>query len=146
MRRIVLPNDVLLAEVARLLDAGENVTMKVKGNSMLPFITGSCDSVVLRRPTLLKPGNIVLARLDHGPYVIHRITAIRNRQFVLMGDGNLYATETCTRQSIVGQVICVIKKDRVVDCTTAIQLGKAKLWKKLLPIRRYLLAIYRQIN
>ena len=145
MRRIVLPNEVLLPEITRLLEAGETVTMKVKGNSMLPFITGGRDSVVLRRAVALKAGDIVLARLDDGHYVLHRITAIRGERFTLMGDGNLCGTETCTRQAIAGQAIRVIKDGRTVDCTTPAQLRKAKLWKTLLPIRRYLLAIYKRV-
>ncbi|MDD3038788.1 S24/S26 family peptidase [Bacteroides sp.] len=144
MQRIVLPNDVLLPEVTRLLEAGETVTMKVKGNSMLPFITGGRDSVVLRRAVTLHTGDIVLARLDDGRYVLHRITAIRGEWFTLMGDGNLYGTETCMRHSIAGQAIRVIKGSRTIDCTLPTQLRKAKLWKVLLPIRRYLLAIYKR--
>ena len=145
MRRIVLPNDVLLPEVTRLLEAGETVTMKVKGDSMLPFITGDRDSVVLCRAVALKTGDIVLARLDDGRYVLHRITAIRGERFTLMGDGNLLGTETCTRQAIAGQAIRVIKEGRMLDCTTPAQLRKAKLWKTMLPIRRYLLAIYKRV-
>lgn len=146
MQRIVLPNEVLLSEVVRLLEAGQTVTMRVKGDSMLPFITGKSDSVVLRRPVMLRPGDIVLAQPDQGKYVIHRIAAIRGEQFTLMGDGNLCGIETCTRQDITGQVLRIIKKDRMVDCTTNCSLWKAKLWKILLPIRRYLLIIYKRIN
>ena len=145
MQRIVLPNDVLLPEVTRLLQAGESVTMRVKGNSMLPFITGGRDSVVLRRAIALKVGDIVLARLDDGRYVLHRVTAIRGERFTLMGDGNLCGTEACTRQAIAGQAIRVIKEGRTMDCTAPAQLRKAKLWRALLPLRRYLLAIYKRV-
>ena len=39
MKKVILSNDVLLPEIIRLLNEGESITMKVKGNSMLPFIT-----------------------------------------------------------------------------------------------------------
>lgn len=146
MQRLTLPNEVLLPEVIRLLEEGERVTMKVKGNSMLPFITGECDSVVLQKVRCLAKGDIVLAEVGHGRYVIHRIIAIAGDHITLMGDGNLYGTERCRRDAITGQAIRIIKKGKTIDCTAPAQRRKAEIWKALLPIRRYLLAIYKQIN
>lgn len=62
MTSINVPNSVLLPEVERLLREGRRVTLRTRGHSMLPFIVGGRDSVVLRPPTLpLQPGRIVLA-------------------------------------------------------------------------------------
>lgn len=142
----MLPNEVLLPEVVRLLEAGETVTMKVKGDSMLPFITGERDSVVLRRTGELKRGDIVLAKLNNGKYVIHRIIALAARRVTLMGDGNLYGREKCPRTAIAGQAIRILRKGKTIDCTAPAQRRRAALWKALLPVRRYLLGIYRRIT
>ena len=40
MNTITIANEILLEEVRRLLMKGNNVTIRAKGNSMLPFITG----------------------------------------------------------------------------------------------------------
>jgi len=62
MDRIVLPNDVLLNEVAQLLGEGREVVITPKGRSMLPFIRGDVDQVKLRHPDCLKEGDIVRIR------------------------------------------------------------------------------------
>ena len=145
MQRVTLPNEVLLSEVGRLLQAGETVTMKVKGNSMLPFITGERDSVVLRRAGKLRQGDIVLAKLENGEYVLHRIVALNAHRITLMGDGNLCGTEQCPRTAIAGQAIRILRRGKTIKCTSPTQRRRAALWKALLPVRRYLLAIYKRI-
>lgn len=148
MKKVTLPNDVLLPAVVRLLEEGESVTLKVKGKSMLPFIVGERDSVVLQAATVseLMIGDIVLAKLNDSRYVLHRIIGLDRGYISLMGDGNRHGRETCRGEAIVGQVIRIIKKERVIDCTTFVHRRKVAIWKALLPIRGYLLAIYRQIN
>ena len=95
MGKITLPNDVLLDEVARLVDEGEAVTLMTKGASMLPFIVGGRDSVLLVRPEELFPGMIVLAYVQGGRYVLHRILSVDGTKVVLMGDGNIKGVEVC---------------------------------------------------
>lgn len=138
---------MLLPEVEKLLREGESVALKVKGNSMLPFIVGERDSVVLHKVRqTLKKGDIVLAHLADGRYVLHRIIAISDRVITLMGDGNLVGTETCTQADVAGQAIRILRNGRSVDCTTPLERWKGKIWKTLQPARRYLLAVYRRFN
>ena len=61
MGKVVLPNEVLLGEVAQLLSEGREVVMTPKGRSMLPFIRGEVDRIKLRQPDSLNVGDIVLA-------------------------------------------------------------------------------------
>lgn len=147
MKRVIVSNDVLLPEIIRLLNEGESVTMRVKGSSMLPFITDR-DSVVLRKVDVskLKKGDIVLAATNDAQYVLHRITVIKNGYIILMGDGNLYGREMCTPEEIAGQAALVIKGEKKIDCTSLTERCKAWGWYALLPWRRYLLAIYKRIK
>ena len=55
MKKVVMQNEILLTEVQRLVAEGESVTLKAKGTSMLPFIRGEHDNVVL-----VKPGHVRL--------------------------------------------------------------------------------------
>ena len=43
----LIPNEVLLPEVARLISEGHTVTLTVRGNSMNPFLVDRRDSIVL---------------------------------------------------------------------------------------------------
>ncbi len=139
MTSVQLPNDVLLSGAEVFLNEGRDVVLKTKGNSMLPFIRGDKDSVRLRKPDCLEVGDIVLVRLP-GRYVMHRIITSTGDDFVMMGDGNLVGTESFNRNDVIGKVVAIIKENgkEVIP-------GKGRLWTKLRPVRRYLLAIYRRI-
>lgn len=135
-----LPNDVLLTEVGKLLSDGHEVEMLTKGNSMLPFIVGDRDSVRLKKKDAYSAGDIVLAQIRKGHFVLHRIKSIDlSGNVVLMGDGNISGTEKCNADDICGAVTAILKpKMEVVP-------GKAALWGRLVPVRRYLLYIYRHL-
>ena len=141
MKKMVVPNEILLAEADDLLSRGIEVVLMTKGNSMLPFIRGEKDSVNLKRFGAVKVGDIVLARIAPQRYVLHRIFSIDGDQVTLMGDGNLVGTESCRLSDILGTVTEIIrpsgKKKKVTD---------GSLWRTLLPVRRYLLWIYRKLN
>lgn len=139
MGTIQLPNDVLLSRAEAFLNEGREVVIRAKGNSMLPFIHGDRDSVVLKKCDEFAVGDIVLVRLP-GRYVMHRIISISQDIFVMMGDGNVTGTEVFRRGDVLGKVIWIVREDG-----RYIKPGNGRLWRKLLPIRRYLLAVYRRI-
>ena len=140
MDRIVLPNDVLLNEVAQLLGEGREVVITPKGRSMLPFIRGEVDQIKLRQPDGLRVGDIVLAYFENH-YVLHRIVAINGEEVVLLGDGNLKGTEQGDRSEVVGKVVEIITPDLRQH-----KPGKAWLWRHTLFFRKYLLKVYRKWN
>lgn len=146
--KLLLPNNLLLREIEEMLVNERTVMMKTKGDSMLPFIVGGRDSVLIRRPSEVKSlhtGQIVLAHLPNSQYVLHRIVRIRETEIILMGDGNFRETESCRLSDIKGIVTKIIRNGRYVDCNTKAERYKAEIWSALLPIRRYLLYIYRRI-
>lgn len=139
-------NDILIPELARLLNEEKEVRFTPSGNSMRPFIEGEKDSVVLA--LLNKPprkGDILLARVhiaDRMTYVLHRVLRVEENEqktiYVLQGDGNLQGEERCTKDEIIGIVKCVEYPSgrRKIH-------SSACLWQCLMPYRRYLLKIYR---
>ena len=125
-----------------MLSEGREVVLRTKGNSMDPFIRGGEDSVMLfnRGQESIQTGDIVLAHVTSDRYVLHRVIDIEGNVLTLMGDGNLIGTEVCTRADVLGTAIKIIKPSG-----REIVPGKAVLWRKLKPARRYILAIYRRI-
>ena len=140
MEKVVLPNDVVLGEVSRLLHEGREVVMTPKGNSMRPFIRGQVDNVRLQPIKVLKVGDIVLARYN-GRYVLHRIIAIEGDQVTLMGDGNLQGVEQVLKSDVTGVVVEIITPEGEKR-----RPSNGLVWRKLLPFRKYLLKIYRKWN
>lgn len=140
MKKMIVPNEILLAEADDLLSRGIEVILMTKGNSMLPFIRGEKDSVNLKRFDAVEVGDIVLARIAPQRYVLHRIIAIEGDTVTLMGDGNLVGTESCRLSDILGTVREIIRPNGSVKKVT-----KGTIWRKLLPVRRYLLWVYRKL-
>ena len=141
-----LTSDVVLQETMDMLQEGRRVVLPVKGNSMLPFIIGEKENVELVRPqSPLKVGDVVLAWANNAHYVIHRIIDIDGDRVSLMGDGNIGNVEHCKMDDVVALAEFVVSssgKRRYLY--TKKRMRRARLWRKLKPIRRWLLAIYRR--
>ena len=136
----------IIDEAIRLVDEGVSVTLPVNGNSMLPFIIGGKESVILQQPELPKVGGVVLAWADGYRYVVHRIVRIDGERVTLMGDGNLMGTEHCLIGDIKARVTHVVDaKGRTHYLYKGWRKLAAKVWFWLRPVRRYLLAIYRRL-
>ena len=140
-----MKDNEIIEEACRLVREGVNVTLPVKGRSMLPFIIGGKESVILHRPGLIDVGDVVLAWVDGCRYVVHRIIRIDGDNVTLMGDGNL-TTEHCTLDDIKAIATHVVDaKDKTHYLYNRWRMLGAKVWYWLRPIRRYLLAIYRRL-
>ena len=138
-------NDVI-EEAVRLVQKGVTVTFPVTGQSMLPFIIGGKESVILHRPGLIDVGDVVLAWVDGNRYVVHRIIKLDYDRVTLMGDGNVKGTEHCLLKDVKARVTHVVSADnKKRDLYSRWRVRAAKLWYCLRPIRRYLLAIYRRL-
>ena len=141
-----MTDNEIIVEAIRLVKEGVSVTLPVNGNSMLPFIIGGKESVILHAPGLTAVGDVVLAWVDGCRYVVHRIIRIDGDRVTLMGDGNLVGTEHCLFSDIKARVTHVVGSDeRPRDLYTSWRKMAARVWWYLRPIRRYLLAIYRRL-
>lgn len=142
--RLLLDNGQLFSEVAQLLEQGYSVTLRGKGNSMFPFVADGRDSVVLQKAEHVGVGDIVLAQVTERGYVLHRVYKAEGERLTLMGDGNLRATERCRREDVLGKVVRILRNGRYVECSSSAERFKAACWRRLLPVRRYLLFVCRR--
>ena len=143
---VAAPKDdaLILSEAIRLVGEGVEVIFPVNGRSMRPFIEGGRDSVVLVRPTNVKPMDVVLAKTEDNRYVVHRVLEIAGDRVTLMGDGNLQGREHAECKQIYAKVTHVVHPNGYKRSlyTPFIQFVQ-KMWVSLLPLRRYLLKLYR---
>ena len=146
--KIVLPNAIMLGQVSEFLGEGHSVVIMTKGQSMSPFIRGERDSVELLRRPSVEVGDIVLAQISPGHYVLHRVNAIREDKVRLKGDGNLDGTEACTMQDICGTAVAILKPgDRRIDCFAPRWKRRFRRWVAAPRIvRRIVLGFYRRIK
>ncbi len=144
VRHLEVPNAVLLEKVREAIRSGHTATINVKGYSMRPFLENCRDRVILAAPPEnLSVGDAVLAEIRPKVYVLHRIIARDGEHLCLMGDGNLRGTEQCRTTDVIGIVTHYIYRHRVVSASDPRLCRLIRFWRKALPVRRYLLYVYR---
>ena len=140
-------NTKMIDEAVVLLYDGYSVTLPVAGRSMLPFIIGDRESVILAKPENLRRGIIALAWVEQRRYVLHRIERIEGDKVTLMGDGNLVGREYChitDVKAIATHSVDALQKRHYLY--TKWRCAASEAWWLLMPIRRYILAIYKRMN
>ena len=144
IRHIKVANNRFLPEVIRMIGNGHSVTIPLKGYSMRPFLEDDRDKAILSEVEILNVGDVVLAEISHGTYVLHRIISMDSSQAILRGDGNI-ACEHCRLENIKAVAIGFYRKGSCKPCLTSSMKWKVYswIWTRLYPIRRYLLFIYR---
>lgn len=143
----MVTDHVIIEEASRLVRDGVCVTLPVNGQSMLPFIIGGKESVILQKPENLKVGHVVLAWVDGNHFVVHRIKAIDGANVTLTGDGNLGGLEHCQLSDVRALATHVVDtKGRKHDLYTKWRMRGLNIWNKLFPLRRYILGVYRRIK
>ena len=141
-----MTDEIIIQEAVRLVDDGVSVTFPVKGTSMLPFIIGGKESVILQKASKINVGDVVLAWVDGCRYVVHRVISIDGEQVVLMGDGNIVGVEHCSLNDVKALATHVVsRKGRKRDLYAPWRQRASRLWWHLRPVRRYVLAIYRRL-
>lgn len=107
---VILPNEILLKEVKKLIDEGHDVTLRVRGVSMRPFLEDRRDKIVLTEVKNFKEGDVVLAEIAPGKYVFHRIVSINNGAVILRGDGNVRGVEMCRLENILAATKMFVRR------------------------------------
>lgn len=147
-RTKAIANEILLEETARLIREGHTVTHLVRGNSMNPFLVDRRDKVILSPFTAeeLLPGAVVLARDETDRYVLHRIIRRSGNRLTLMGDGNVTGTEETSTDQVLGVVTTVIRKGKRYSCKGGRWRRYSIFWKNMLPLRKFVLAVWRSMQ
>ncbi len=110
----IVSNADYFAEVQRMLQEGKEVRIRIKGQSMRPFIQDG-DTVMLQayQGQPLSLGSHILAK-DKEKFVFHRLVAKKKGQYVLAGDGNLVLHEYITENDIIAIAYMHYPKDKEV--------------------------------
>ena len=140
-----IPNEILIPEVARLVNEGKSVTLPLRGQSMRPYLEDQRDKgllVKIEKP--LKKGDVILAETAPRRYALHRIVKIEGDDITMCGDGN-FSPELIKRSDVLAIAVGFYrngstKLDSVDSLSYRIYW---RLWVWLRPLRRYLLIAWR---
>lgn len=141
-------NDQLFPFAEQLLSEGHTFTLTLHGNSMRPFLEDGRDTGLLvpMNPDELKVGDVVLCEFLPRRYALHRVIAVRDHDFDMLGDGNLTPEYHCPKSRIIARAEGFYRKGRKqMDSVNGRKWRLYSfLWTRLRPLRRYLLFIYRR--
>ncbi len=142
---IYIKNNEFFKEVLELVNKGRKVTIPVRGYSMRPFLEDRRDKVTLIAPCPPSIGDPVMAEIEPGVYVLHRVIDIKGKILTLKGDGNLIGTESCNISQIVACVDHFIRKEKIYTTKSLTWRIYSHLWLALTPFHAKLLYIYRHL-
>lgn len=124
-----------------------------KGYSMRPFIRSGQDLVEIhpRGPERLRKYDVVLYRRG-AEYVLHRIVAVRDRDYVICGDNCVELEKGITDSQIIGVLTGIVRDGKKLDIHSRGYRLRVRLWVALygpralyLRIRRFLSGVWRTI-
>jgi len=135
-----LQSRTLIPLIEAELQAGKQVTFRVKGTSMRPFLWSNVTNITMIQPNdLLKRFDIVLYQNDQHQYVLHRIIRIKGTTLIIQGDA-LMNREIIALGSVIGVALSyeTNHKNRQINQWHRFQ---AWLWHQLRFARRLFLAL-----
>ena len=152
-----IDNNTYFDAVTTMLKEGQDVTINVRGASMLPFLSESrSDQVILegaeagtpdgRERVKVNVNDIVLFRLGDR-YILHRILKINDNDIAeIQGDGILNAKEHCHRDQILARVSTIIRSGKdAINTKSSTYRRNVRIWMILKPLRRPMLWLWKRL-
>ncbi|MBP3691944.1 MAG: S24/S26 family peptidase [Clostridia bacterium] len=87
------------------------------GRSMYPMLRYETDKVLVEKATgPFTKYDVVLYPNNHGKYVLHRIIKIKNGEYIIRGDNNLFNEYGITDNEIIGILKGFYHGKKYIDC------------------------------
>ena len=143
MRELRLDDDTFLDLSAEILRQGGSFQFRAHGSSMVPFIRdGDLLTVAPVAPAGLEIGDVVLFRTRRDRLLAHRLVhkSERGSEWTLemQGDARLSSDRPVPGERVLGRVVRVQRDGRTYRPDRGSWLLAARLWIRLLPLRRVL--------
>lgn len=145
---LAAPMEEIAPIICGAVQAGQDVTLTVTGNSMRPLWYHLQNTVTLTGcdPDQLKKGDVPLYRRTNGKYVLHRIVRVHEKTLDLAGDGQSYIETGIEKNQVLAVVKRFTRRERVYTVQHIGYRLYSWLWLWLLPIRKYLFALYSKLK
>ncbi len=145
MEKMMFSSDEITNSIKETVARGGSFPLVVTGTSMLPFLEDGKDVVWLSacRPENIKKGDILLFERNDGKLVLHRVSQVLpNGMFEMNGDG-LSWSEKIDAQSIIAVVTYIERNGKKLPCDNSFYNLKVSLWQSMMPVRGYIMKLYR---
>ena len=139
---VFIPNELFFAEVQAQIHQGKKVKIRVRGNSMLPFIRNNDEALLIPpTPDKIRKGTPVVAQTDELGIVLHRIHRIEGSRITLLGDGNVNQFEHTSPERIIAVVSHYYRGKHTLRTDSLGMRIVGRLWMAAHPWRRKVLTL-----
>lgn len=138
-----LDTQAYVGTLKELVEEGHEVSLLIAGYSMVPFLMHQRDTIFFSKPRReLRVGDMVFYRRSTGQYVMHRICAIRDEGYYMVGDAQQEIEGPLQRPQIFALITAVERKGKVLHPGDFLWEFFARVWLRLIPLRRWILKVY----
>ncbi len=130
--------------IRETLDQGGTFSLTITGQSMYPFILGNRDQVTLSPvPDKLKKNDLPLYRRSNGQFVLHRIVKVeKDGTYTCCGDHQWWLEKGLKHEQMIGLATAYVRKGKKLTNRNVWYKAYRTLWTWVLPLRKYIFAIY----
>lgn len=149
MREVIqVKADNIFSLIIELIEMGQSSKISVSGNSMVPLLRDSIDSVELSKGTFdsIKRGDIVMIRRLDGAYIMHRVLRKNENNFFIVGDAQQWIEGPLRPEQIVAVVKTVWRGNKKISCDNLGWRFLCGLWLLLLPFRDKIFKVFGKLN
>ena len=134
--------------IEAMIEAGQNVTLQISGDSMRPTLKPRRDAAVLSRVRQWPPekGTILFFKRKTGEYVLHRVLRVKDGACTMNGDAQEWTEGPVTREMAIAEAIAIVRKGKMIEVENPKYRVYVRLWRLTKPIRRPMFACWRAIK
>lgn len=112
------------------------------GDSMYPLIKPRDLLVIESLKEPLKKYDVPLYKRDSGQYVLHRIIKIKHGEYLMCGDNRNGVEHGITDKHIIGILTGLIRGGKEIS----VRSPKYRVYARLLPVRRFAIAVRNRLS
>lgn len=132
-----------VSALRQLVREGKEVSMRISGSSMAPFLIHARDSICFRAPDgELRRGDMVFFERDSGQFVMHRIRWKKPEGYYMIGDGQTETEGPVRRDQIFAVVTKVCRGGKWLKPGDFWWEFFRHFWLGAIPLRGFLVRLY----
>jgi hypothetical protein len=124
-----------------------DVSLKVTGNSMSPFLCEGRDTVFLEKfKGKVTKGDIMFYKRKDGKCILHRVVRIKDDKVWFIGDAQNYTEGPLSVDCIIAECNSAVRKGVRITKKNPCWMFFRYVWINLIPLRYYFIKIYSGIK
>ena len=144
MNKKIIDTREYVSVLRELTEEGKAVSMRIAGNSMVPFLVHERDYIYFKKPDrILRKGDMVFYQRRDESFVMHRICKVKDGQYYMVGDGQTVIEGPIEEYQIFALITQVKRKGKISKSGDFCWDFFEKIWINLIPYRPLLSKIYR---